>query len=133
MKRLLTIVLSLLCFSVMTAHDVSLINSKDVLKQKTEFVKSTQTQMDVIVTSCSSENAKFNFTENRNVFKDVKTKVISYCSWDKIKTDLFDYNIPILVSWKNPINYNKNTITKISTAELNFNNKIMLHNNFVRV
>ena len=71
MKRLLTLFLSLLCFSVMLAADVGHNDSKDVIKQKTEFVKSTQTQMDVVFTSCSKEMGKIAVVSNLS--KEVKT------------------------------------------------------------
>lgn len=127
MKRLLTMFLSLLCFSVIAATNVSRDDGKDVIKQKIELVKmDAQTQMDVKITSCS-ENVVFN--QDFTVFKEVRTIEGSPDNL-YLKTNYRNsehiYNKLIVQ------NNFKNKIIRISKEKLPFNNKILFHNNSVR-
>lgn len=64
MKNLLSLILSLLCFSVISASNASLNFGKDVIKQKTEFVKSTQIFIDAQVASCSQKIEVISYQSN---------------------------------------------------------------------
>lgn len=126
MKKFFTLFLSLLIFSVMSAHNVGFDVGKDVIKQKIEFTKIvTQNKMDVNVTPCSESN----FILKQN-FK-VQTTEVSHSA--AIVTNLFDYRTPIYNSrWRDKNIYNKNIVTNIRNKKPPYNNMILRHNSAVR-
>lgn len=135
MKRFLTLFLSLLCFSVTLAADVGHSDSKDVIKQKTEFVKSTQTQMDVVFTSCSNEMGKIAVVSNLS--KEVKT--IRHCDLKIVNIDLKSGLLADNYDTKphSKFRYQEQNYTykikNTAAAKLSFNNRILFHNNLIRV
>ena len=135
MKRLLTLFMSLLCFSVMLAADVGHNDSKDVIKQKTEFVKSTQTQMDEYLHHAQKKWEKIavvsNLSKEVKIIRHCDLKIVNIDLKSGLLTDNYDTkpHSKFRYQKQNYIYKNKNT----AAAKLSFNNRILFHNNLIRV